>query len=473
MTLKASVKKTDIFYFFIHFLLLLIFFVCLDIVSEKKEYCTQYFGTFSLLSFICMVTLVFINIKRTYKILSPMNLLVILSFLYHCGQVWLLSVGITVKRNSFTIDRYSDSSIIITLLIFQIFIIMLNLGSFFVKHKELETNNKITITQSISTDNCFYIGVVIFAISSLFLIYNDMQQIMASLSLGTDNYSSVYKIGHDNVLIYTSIYLFPIGVFLSMISAPSKKIEAFFAIFSCSRSILLMLIVGSRSAYIPMLLCIAIYYLMKNNNKSVSQKYIIVIVLLVVVYSYVSYSRNSSDKFEVQNMFEYMLNNNIITDVLQELGSTQDDIILIYDNTPDNLPFANGKSFIGAIITLVPGLRNVFSQFNEYTDIGVICNTLFHKGASLGGSYFAELYYNFCGFSILLAPVFGFFFAKIDLKCRTISKSKDYFGIVVALYLFYTLMIYIRSSFVDVVYAIKLLLLVGIICFVFKKKQYQ
>ena len=275
-----------------------------------------------------MVILVYINVKRKYKILSPMNLLVILSFLYHCGQVWLLSAGITLKKNSFTIDRYSDSSIIITLLIFQIFIIMLNLGSFFVKHKELETNNKITITQSISTDNCFYIGVAIFAISSLFLIYNDIQQIMASLSLRTGNYSDVYKIGHDNVLIYTSIYLFPIGVFLSMLSAPTKKIEAFFAFFSCFRSILLISIVGSRSAYIPMLLCIAIYYLMKNNDKSISKKYIIFIVLIMIVYSYVSYSRNSSDKFEAHNMFEYMLNNNIIIDVLQELGSTQDDIIL-------------------------------------------------------------------------------------------------------------------------------------------------
>ena len=76
------------------------------------------------------------------------------------------------------------------------------------------------------------------------------------------------------------------------------------------------------------------------------------------------------------------------------------------------------------MITLVPGLRNVISQFNEYTDIGVICNTLFHKGASLGGSYFAELYYNFYGFSILLAPIFGFFFAKIDLKCRGLYQNQ-------------------------------------------------
>lgn len=468
--MNIKIKKKEVAYLWIQVMLLLIFVFAFICVKDNESACTRWFTALSIASFINMVILVYINIRRGFKVISPLNLFVVFSFLYNCGQVWLISMNIELTRNSFTIDRYSNATIITTLLIFQMFIILLNIGSSKV-YTNKKTNKRSILQNRTSKRSLFKVGVIIFGVTASILLYNDLRQIILSLSLGTGNYADVYKIGRDNALIYTAIYLFPVGVFLSMLTAPSDRMEKIFAAYASVRSVLMMLIVGSRGTYIPMLLCIIVYYFIKMKNKAskISPKYFIIIAIMLVGYSYVSASRNFSSKFEIGTFLTYMLNHNPFFDALQELGSTQDDIILIYDNTPNVLQYAAGKSYLGALISFVPGLDSILSEYSQYTDIGMICNTVFHKGESLGGSYFAEGYYNFSLGVLLLAPLIGFFVRRLDSNYNEIFYSSDYFKSMATMYLFYTCQVFIRGQFNDIMYAIKILCISWIICFVLGK----
>lgn len=471
MTIK--IRQNEFFSLLIQIVLFLLFGSIFWYVRNDELACTKWFNVLALLSFLNMCLLIYLNISRGLKVISPFNLFILLSFLYNCGQVWLISMNIELTPNSFTIDRYSNASIISTLLIFQLFIILINIGSIKINASGA-LNKKHTLSvleQNTNKRSLFTVGVIIFSITAIILLYNDLRQIMLSLSLGAGNYADVYKIGRDNAVIYTAIYMFPVGVFLSMITAPTSQIEKAFAIYASIRSVIMMLIVGSRNAYIPMLLCIIVYYFMNMNDlrKKIQIKYLIIIAILLVGYSYISASRNFSSKFEIATFLTYMVNHNPIFDAVQELGSTQDDIILVYNNTPHVLNYAMGKSYLGALISFIPGLDSIFPQYNQYTDIGAICNSVFHKGESLGGSYFAEGYYNFSLWILLAAPIIGYFVKKLDTNYNKIFDSSNYFTSMATMYLFYTCQIYIRGQFNDIMYAIKILCISWLICFLFGK----
>ena len=170
--MNIKIKKKEVAYLWIQVMLLLIFVFAFICVKDNESACTRWFTALSIASFINMVILVYINIRRGFKVISPLNLFVVFSFLYNCGQVWLISMNIELTRNSFTIDRYSNATIITTLLIFQMFIILLNIGSSKV-YTNKKTNKRSILQNRTSKRSLFKVGVIIFGVTASILLYND------------------------------------------------------------------------------------------------------------------------------------------------------------------------------------------------------------------------------------------------------------------------------------------------------------
>ena len=127
-----------------------------------------------------------------------------------------------------------------------------------------------------------------------------------------------------------------------------------------------------------MLVSLLLFYFIQKKQSKINIQTIAIVSLLLVVYSYVSASRNLSTKFELDTLYVFLVEQNPLFAVMQELGSTQDDIILLIDNCPNKLPFAWGKGVIGALAGLIPGLGNIIG-YKDYIDIGAVCNNLFHN----------------------------------------------------------------------------------------------
>lgn len=50
-----------------------------------------------------LVTILICNNRTALKISSPYNIVLILTYLYTCGQMWLVSLGIPLKKTSYLI----------------------------------------------------------------------------------------------------------------------------------------------------------------------------------------------------------------------------------------------------------------------------------------------------------------------------------------------------------------------------------
>ena len=439
-------------------------------IYEVKE---TLFKVLALYSFINLLAQIIINTMCKIRLISSYNIIILLSYLYNCGQVWLLGLDIPLKKNSFIITYNSTPSIIGGLLIFIMLINCINMGGIIYKTIskfgiKTEMKNSQEYSNNYDRDIVYRLGLVIFIIFGFILLTNDINQIKVALTINSENiYALTYKIGRDNPLIYLSMYIFPISVFMILISTKNKFIKSVVLSYVIIRSLIMMLIIGSRSAHIPMIVSLIIYYIYNNGKRISYKKILLYVVVLVTLYTLVSATRNNINKFDIQTIITYIKNNNIFVDILQELGSTQNNIILLYDNCPRYLEFAYGKSYVGSFLKLLPGGGLFPVDFSSYIDIGNILNSYFHKGQSLGGSYISELYYNFGWLSIFISPVIGLLFMRVEIILN-IRKFNLYLYKSIALYLFYTLCIYIRAQSYDLLLGIKISIYILIGHFIIK-----
>lgn len=431
------------------------------------------FKILALYSFINFLVQIKINTICKIRLISSYNILILLSYLYNCGQVWLLGLDIPLKKNSFIITFNSTPSIIGGLLIFIIIINCINMGGIIYKAiHTLDIDTKVENDKkdlnNYNSDIVYRLGLVIFIIFGFILLTNDINQIKVALTINSENiYALTYKIGRNNPLVYVSMYIFPISVFMILLSTKNKVIKRVVLSYVLIRSIVMMMIIGSRSSHIPMIVSLIIYYIYSEENKISYKKILIYTLALVAVYTLVSATRNNINKFDIQTIAIYLKNNNIFVDILQELGSTQNNIILLYDNCPNYLEFVYGKSYAGSFLKLFPGGSLLPIDFSDYIDIGSILNPYFHKGESLGGSYIAELYYNFGWLSIFISPIIGLLFIRVETTLNS-RRSDSYLDKSVALYLFYTLCIYIRAQSYDLLLGIKISIYILIGYFIIK-----
>lgn len=434
------------------------------------------YKTLAFYSFVCLLIQLLINTAYNIRLISAYNLLILFSYLYNCGQVWLTALGISLKPNSFTITYYSAESIVHALLIFLVTINALNIGGLVYRLIKTSDSQKITKTDNskkhtpINNVNMVLV-YFLFITCVIVLTYNDFKQISFALSLGglgaEEVYALTYKIGRENPLIYLATYMYPASLFLFLFATKNKTFKKWVMLHAVLRSVALMLIIGSRMAYLPLLVCLLIYYTSVLKNKVSIKKVILIVACLGILYSTVSATRNNADKFDFQTISSYLTENNIAVDILQEMGSTQVDLILLYNNSPDHLPYAYGKSFLGSFLSLIPGGSSFIGDMENYIDLGAILNSYFHKGSSLGGSYIGELYYNFGYVILLFAPLIGCIFMSIENSITNRNKSSIMKQAMV-FYLLYTSFIYVRGNVHDLLFGVKIIIYILILNFIFK-----
>ena len=175
-------------------------------------------------------------------------------------------------------------------------------------------------------------------------------------------------------------------------------------------------------------------------------------VLMVFILSIISQTRsylNTGNFGEI--IINSILNTNligIIRDVFAEFGMTLLVPATIIDKVPEVIPFYHGKTFINFFLILIP---NIFWEINP----GLVDGTLeslvspFIRSGTvggIGGSFLAEIYYNFGYFSYLFLPIYGIILARLSrlLDFRTCNTNKLKFYL--SIYMFTNVIWIIRSE---------------------------
>lgn len=119
--------------------------------------------------------------------------------------------------------------------------------------------------------------------------------------------------------------------------------------------------------------------------------------------------------------------------MLQELGGTFINTILVIELCPTRLAFACGKSYLAALLQFIPLGSNLLPGMSEYANLGSLLNQYFAKGSGLGGSFIAELYFNFSWMSLILIPIFSYIVVRLDrvITNRNSSVLKRPFHITI------------------------------------------
>ena len=433
----------------------LLVYVSLFNVSGYESYKDYY----TILQYLSIVSIVVFFITNKYKLISPYTFLMAFSYLYNCGQVWLLLFGIELSYSSFTIDRYTYQNLADALSYFLLAVNFIHLfGLLSIKRNNLrntdDERNDITAT-AVSKDDrsenlaLKYTGFAILVLCMVLLTYNDLVQILTASQYG---YTVAYTIGRDNKLIYALINLFPLSVIILMVTAQTTKVKNLVFWYAIIRSIALMLLVGNRGQYIALICTIFLLrtYLKPKIEKMRILRYVVGGFGLIFIASYVAAIRNSpSLSLSPEFIIDFIINKNAVVALLQELGGTFVNTILVMNYSPNELPYGMGISFLGSFISFIPLASKLFPEMILYNDVGSMLNQYFHKGYGLGGSFLAELYYNFGWYSLIATPIIGALFGRlfsIYEDNKTFLKQSS-LKIVIITYTFYAMLMYIRGNF--------------------------
>lgn len=444
----------------------------------------DYKGYYNILQYLSIVSIAVFLITNRYKLISPYTFIIIFSYLYNCGQVWLMLFDVKLSYSSFTIDRYSYQNLAYALSYFLLAMNLIHLfGLISIKQNNAdyytagETNMR-TLNEDNDRKNeaLKYTGIVILILCMVFLTFNDVVQIITASKYG---YAVSYAIGRNNKLIYALINLFPLSVIILMVTAKTKKVKNFVFWYAIIRSVLLMLLVGNRGQYIALVCTVILIktFLKPREKKIRTTNYVVVGFILIFLASFVASIRNSpSLSLSPGYVIEYIINNNAVVALLQELGGTFVNIILVLNYCPISLPFGMGISYLGSFISFIPLASNFFPELIQYNDVGFMLNQYFHKGSGLGGSFLAELYYNFGWYSLIGMPILGVLFGKLFsiFEDDEMTLKQSAFKIVITTYTFYATLMYIRGNFYTITtymrYLVYALILYYIILSVINKR---
>lgn len=455
------IRRKDFMAGAISLIWLFVFSAVLLQVSEGNITESMY-KTVSALTLISMLTLLYGNCQTFLKLTSPYNIILILTYLYTCGQVWLVSIGIPLKKTSYLITYYNDNTVVISVIYTMLFICVMNLCAIAfvavryqywgVKVKEIQDYNKKSAWE--------YTGLIFFVVFVVVLLIFDIQQILVART--TNSYAASYSVGRSNPLYYMASYAYPLPIFMILCTTKNKTLKRVVALYAVIRPLLMMLMVGSRAFYLPMLVAMFVYYLNTATKQIKTSRILLIGLAGILLYSFVAATRNVAGG----NVVEYMIDNNFFVDFLQEMGGTIVCTILLVLNCPNPLGFAYGRSYLGSLLMLIPGLGSLADKYSSYINIATILNNYFEKGSGLGGFYLSEFYYNFSLFGLLLMPLVAYFFIRISASCESVNSNTNPISASVAYYIFSLSMIYIRAEAYELFYGIKVLCLVLIVFYV-------
>lgn len=435
---------------------------------------TDYQSYYSILQYLSMASVIVFLLTNQCRFISPYTFIILFAYLFNCGQVWLSLFGIDFTESSYTIDRYTYQYLAYSLSYFLLAINIIHLFGLAAIKRNKGNNtadeiNILTIKKDDYKKNLAltYTGILILILCIIFLTYNDIQQIIAASRYGSD---LAYVIGRNDRFLYALINLFPLAIIILMVTVKTKKVRRLVVWYAIIRSVLLMILVGNRGQYIVLLCTIMLvnYSLYNQEGKRSFIKYAVIGFFLVFLVSFVAALRNAPTiSLSSTFIINYMINHNAVVELLQEMGGTLVNTILVFMYSPSQLPYGMGISFLGSFISFFPLASRLFPELVQYIDLGLILNGFFFKGSGLGGSFTAELLFNFSWYSLFFMPFIGILFIKFSriFNDKKILINQSSLKISIYSYMAYALMMYVRGNFYTIILYMRFLVYVLILYF--------
>lgn len=381
---------------------------------------------------------------------------ILFSVLFYLGQPIAFLLGADMLTlEVYSIKIYPNTILNETLVYVLISYMLIHIGAVIVKRNS-KGIVRIKQYKKDYSDTMNFIGIVLLILSTfptMILIINSLRAVLTKGYIGLFTSSNTIAV-NGGFLGVTAGFFVP-SLYLLLIANSDKKLKrrVFSIIFFLYIVIVFMLgRRGENSIYLLGFILISHNLINPLKGKKLL-KIVIFGILMIFVFSIISSIRAY---LNVDNFGEVVIRNllntsfiKIIRNVLLEFGMTLLVPATIIDKVPEFIPFYYGKTIINFFLLLIP---NIFWEVNP----GLVDGTLeglvspfIRQGTigGIGGSFIAELYYNFGYYSYLFLPIFGIVLARLsnhlDLKSSNSNKLRFYFSI----YIFTNIIWIIRSEF--------------------------
>lgn len=381
-------------------------------------------------------------------------LFVVLSSIFHFGEALLLALG----RNDL-FGLYDNIDLAGSMKIYNLSnafalliqgIVAFGICCYFKKNKnivyvETDKNKEINEEETQKLSLAFKIGVILFSIGVVpqFLYY--WNQIKVILQGGI--YSGVRSSGDIGFALNFATFYLP-GMFLMLIGSKNKVWRARIIILLGTAFELFCMISGNRSRQlITIISYLFIYYrLISKFDRKKGIIYAILGYFMIVLLYFISAYRNFVIATDINTLIDRFLeiaSGEPVLELLAQLGSNLNVVCITLRSIPSYHPFNYGFTYIVSWLSIYPNTGGLLGDIpNMYAFLNFIDTDL-----PLGGSYIAELYFNFGWFSLPFALFIGLFIGWIGNKIESSMTRKNWLAFAVLMVTFGWLLWWIRDYF--------------------------
>lgn len=376
------------------------------------------------------------------------------SVLFYLGQPLAFLLGAQESAlKVYSIRIYSYPVLNETLVFVLISYMLIHIGGILAKN----TNQKL-VSENVDYKNYNYsmdlTGKILFLISiipTLILIINSIRAVMTLGYIGL--FISINTIAVNGGIIGILAGFFVPSIYLLLIANSKNKIKIRLYSFIFFVYILAIFMLGSRGENSIYLLGFILIW--HNMIKPIKGKNLIKLVLFgligVFVLAIISQVRAYINSGDIGNILNNSMQNTnllgIVRDIFSEFGITLLVPATIIDKVPNVIPFYNGKTLVNFFLTLIP---NTFWEINPGLKDGTLeglVTPFISRGkvGGVGGSFLAEIYYNFGYFGYIILPIYGIILTKLTESLNFITSNENKLNFFFALY-FYTKFLWLIRS---------------------------
>lgn len=406
---------------------------------------------FSIIELIYGLILLFLH---NGNIVSICSMFWSISFIFHIGDVIFVEL---FGCETILPEIYSNAGVLIFSVKFIFFShALLLLGMLLpIKNKK----KKRHFIQYLNTARVRWIAFACLIIGIYPKFYMDIQQYLLRKSGG---YLNTYSFDKSGIGGRGTLYYLGMELLLFTLKDNKKLAKKIVLLAPCGE--IFALLSGNRFysiVFILVLIYIYTTFIQKVDSKNILF-YICIFIVLCIVISVIRETRMESfSAAENVNMLDYFITKNPIIGAIQELGGSIKTVVWCRRFVPDRVNYAYGRTYTDSFIRMIPGIKliNFDSDYLSYV------STLPYNLA-MGGSWIAELYYNFSAIGAIFSYILGYVLAKIDKKFVLVFNEKNYFQIVIHLPLIFYIFYYIRNAFACFYIAANQIYVLLAMCFV-------
>lgn len=370
------------------------------------------FTTMAVLAIAQILFVLFILRRFHIKIISPITLFLIMSFLFHYGQIILFGFNIPISKGIVDIRDYVSMDIIVETFNFVYFVhAALILGVFIVFRKNnkyigKKENHSLKLKKM---QNVRMIGWICIIIGILPTIITQYSIFRSSLTGGyVDTFANM-----NYGFIYVLSDFFRYGLLFLIVGYRNEKKKAFFVTSVLVAFCILLMLTGHRMTnVIHIILTLYIYFsiVQKKRRKR------IIIPAVITGYlgmGFLIFIRNTRffGVLNIENPVAYFFQTvfaSPIPEILSETGSSLLTVCYSIIHFPETAQYGFGTSYLLSIFTVLPnlgGFLEVFQNRLVYVYNFPLDSAGFYS--FIGGSYIGEMFYNFGYFSYIFAFFVG------------------------------------------------------------------